>query len=227
MRKSVVLALSAGVAVAGLLAPTAASAATGSLTKAGPSSNAHSSNAHSSNVHSSNTASSTSSNTPSATAPGAAANAAAGSDPDTTVTFSVTSGALTITAPAAASLGSGAPGGFITGVVGNVVVTDNRALLHAAWTATAASTNFTTGAGTGAEVIPAGDAAYDTGTIRTTGVITVTPSDIDLANAPQTVVAATNGTGNNTASWSPTISVSVPTSAVFGTYTGTLAHSVS
>jgi hypothetical protein len=224
MRKSVVLALSAGVAVGGLLAPAAASAATGSLTKAGPSSNAHSSNAHSSNTASSNTPSS---NAPSATAPGAAANAAPGSDPDTTVTFSVTSGALTITAPAAASLGSGPPGGFITGIIGNVVVTDNRALLHASWTATAASTNFVTGAGTGSEVIPAGNAAYDTGTVRTTGVITVTPSDIDLANAPQTVVAATNGTGNNTAAWSPTISVSVPGSAVFGTYTGTLAHSVS
>ena len=209
MRKSVVLALSAGIAVGGLLAPAAASAATGSLTKTGPTANPPSAAA------------------PGAAAPGAAANAAPGSDPDTTLTFSITSGALTITAPAAASLGSGAPGGFITGVVGSVVVTDNRALLHASWIATAASTSFTTGAGTGPEAIPPGDAAYDPGTVHVTGVITVNPADIDLTNAPQTVVAATNGVGNNTASWSPTISVTVPASAVFGTYTGTLAHSVS
>jgi hypothetical protein len=61
------------------------------------------------------------------------------------MTFTVTTGALTMTAPPTANLGSGAPGTTISGPLGSVLVTDNRALLSAAWTATASSTNFTTG----------------------------------------------------------------------------------
>jgi hypothetical protein len=33
--------------------------------------------------------------------------------------------------------------------------------------------------------------------------------------------------GDNTASWNPTVAINVPASAVGGTYTGTLTHSVS
>lgn len=57
--------------------------------------------------------------------------------PDTTVTFTVTVGELSLTAPSTADLGSGAPGTTITGALGPVTVTDDRALLSAAWTATA------------------------------------------------------------------------------------------
>jgi hypothetical protein len=39
-------------------------------------------------------------------------------DPSTTVTFAVTTGALTITAPTSADLGSGAPGTDIIGQMG-------------------------------------------------------------------------------------------------------------
>jgi hypothetical protein len=151
----------------------------------------------------------------------------AGSDPGTTVTFAVTSGALTMTAPLAADLGSGAPGDTISGALGAVTVTDDRALLNASWTATAASTDYTTGGGTTAETIPATDLSYAPGAITTTGIITATGTDITMSNSPQTVVAGTDGTGNNTASWDPTISVAVPAAAVFGTYTGTITHSVS
>jgi hypothetical protein len=153
--------------------------------------------------------------------------AAQGSDPDTTVTFAVTSGLLTITAPTASNLGSGAPGGTISGALGTVTVTDNRALLSASWTATASSTNWTTGTGTPAETIPASDANYDPGPVTTTGTITVTPTDITLSNSPQTVVSGSSGTGDNSASWDPTVSVVVPSAAVTGTYTAVLTHSVS
>jgi hypothetical protein len=149
------------------------------------------------------------------------------SDPDTTVTFAVTSGALTITAPTAAGLGSGAPGTTISGALGAVTVTDNRALLSATWTASASSTSFTTGSGTTPETIPATDAGYAPGPLTTTGTITATPHTITLSGSPQAVVVGTAGTGNNTASWDPTVSVAVPAAAVFGTYTGTIAHSVS
>ena len=39
-------------------------------------------------------------------------------------------------------------------------------------------------------------------------------------------VTGTEGVGDNTASWDPALSVAVPASAVAGTYTGTLTHSV-
>jgi hypothetical protein len=152
----------------------------------------------------------------------AAATAPSG-DPDTTLTFTVTSGALTMTAPGFANLGSGAPGTTVGAPIGPVTVTDNRALLSAAWTATASSTDFLNGANT----IPATDANYDPGLITHTGTITVTGSDITLANTPQTVVAGTAGSGDNSASWNPTISVAIPASAVGGTYTATLVQSVS
>src|ERR1700729_3955264 len=88
----------------------------------------------------------------------ATASTPAGGDPDTTVTFTVTVGELSMTAPTAADLGSGAPGTTISGLIGPITVTDDRALLAAAWSATASSTAFTTGGGTGNESIPAGAA---------------------------------------------------------------------
>jgi hypothetical protein len=100
-------------------------------------------------------------------------------------------------------------------------------LLNASWTVTASSTNFTTGTGTPAETIPAGDASYAPGTVTTTGTITTTASDITLSNSPQTVVVGSSGSGDNSASWDPTVSVAVPAAAVNGTYTATLTHSVS
>jgi len=106
-------------------------------------------------------------------------------------------------------------------------VTDARALLAASWTATASSTNFTTAGGTPAETIPATDANYDPGPITTTGTITATGTDITLSNAAQVVVAGTAGSGDNTASWNPTIAVNVPLAAVGGLYTAILTESVS
>lgn len=155
-----------------------------------------------------------------------AANGPAAGDPDTIVTFTVTTGGVSMTAPASVNLGSGAPGTTITHALGTVTVTDARAALTATWTATASSTNFTTGAGTPAETIPAGDVGYDPGAITTTGTITATGTPITLSGAAQPVVTGTAGVGDNTASWDPTLSVAVPASAVGGAYTGTLTQSV-
>lgn len=152
----------------------------------------------------------------------------------TTVTFTVTTGLLTLTVPATAPLGSGAPGTTISGGLGTVTVTDDRALLAAAWTVTASATNWTTGAASTAETIPVSDVGYAVGSITTTGTITATGTNLpagsvagDLSGTPQTVVAGTAGVGDNTATWDPTISVAVPASAVGGGYTGTITHSVS
>jgi hypothetical protein len=148
-------------------------------------------------------------------------------DPDTTVTFTVTSGELSMTAPVSANLGSGAPGTTITGALGAVTVTDDRALLEAGWTATASSTDWTTGGATPAETIPATDVGYDPGSITTTGTITATGTPITLSDTAATIVAGTDGVGNNTASWDPNVAVAVPAAAVGGTYVATLSESVS
>jgi hypothetical protein len=150
----------------------------------------------------------------------------------TTVTFSVNVGGLTITAPTSADLGSGAPGTTITGTLAgdsgvNTVVTDLRASLGGSWTATASSTDWTTGGGTLDETIAAGDATYDPGSITTTGTSTAGTggSTITLSGDPQNVVTAAV-TGNNTATWNPTIAVAVPSAAVGGAYSATLTQSV-
>jgi len=148
--------------------------------------------------------------------------AAAADDPSTTITYTVTSGALTLSVPASANLGSGAPGTQISALLGPVTVTDDRALVSASWTVTAAETDFTNGSAT----VPATDATYAPGSVTTTGTITVTPTNVTLSNSPQVVVTGTAGVGDNTASWNPTIAVNVPPSAVGGNYTGTLTQSV-
>ena len=131
-------------------------------------------------------------------------------------------GALTISAPPSANLGSGAPGSTISAILGPVTVTDDRALLSANWTVTAAETDFAAGA----QTIPASDASYEPGTLVTTGVITVTPTNLTLENAAQTTVMGSGGVGDNTATWDPTVSVAVPAGAPGGVYTGTLTQSV-
>ena len=155
-------------------------------------------------------------------------------DPDTTVTFTVTTGALSMTAPAAATLGTGngLPGTTISGELGapGVVVTDDRAALNAIWTATASAnafTNATAGGGT----IPATAATYDPGDITTTGTVSaVSPTPgtpIGLSGTPADVVLGTGVVGDNTATWDPTIAVAIPGFAVNGVYSDTLTQSVS
>jgi hypothetical protein len=153
--------------------------------------------------------------------------APSGADPDTTVTFTVTTGALSMSAPVSADLGIGAPGTTISGALGPVTVTDDRALLSASWTTTASSSDWTTGAATPAETITATDVGYDPGSITTTGTITATGTPVTLSGTAAPVVTGTSGVGDNTATWNPVISVAVPASAVGGPYPGTLTQSVS
>jgi hypothetical protein len=150
----------------------------------------------------------------------------AAGDPDTTVTFEVSTGDLSMTAPDSVNLGGGAPGSTITGGLGDVAVTDDRALLDASWTVNVSASNWSTGGGTLNERIPAGDVGYDPGTITPTGTITVTGTPVTLSNGGTNVVAGTDGVGNNAASWDPAISVAVPATAVGGTYSGIITQSV-
>jgi uncharacterized repeat protein (TIGR01451 family) len=147
-------------------------------------------------------------------------------DPACTATVSIISGALTISVPFSAFLGSADPGGSVSADLGTVQVTDNRGF-GAGWTVTVTATDFTTGTATPAETVPVGDASYDISALSHTGsAIFSSVPHIGLSAAAQAVVSATNVAGNTSATWDPLINVAVPATAVGGPYTATITHSV-
>ena len=151
----------------------------------------------------------------------------ASADP-TTATVTVTGGTLAITAPiGAGSLGTTANswGGFvISGPPGQVQVLDARsAAAGAGWVASVISTPFTPPAG---PAIPASSVRYTAGTITKVGTATYTASDPTDLTGSVPAVTATGITGDNSATWTPVISVAVPGGMAAGVYSGTITHSV-
>ena len=152
---------------------------------------------------------------------------------DTTVTFILSAGALSITTPATAALGSAAVGAAtITAQLGAVTVTDARGLLLGAWTTAVTATSFTTGTATTPETLPNSAVAYWSGlATATTGLGVGIPGQTAAVNTQalstsRTAFSKTAGVGNNSSAWNPTLIVTVPAEAVAGTYTGTVTHSV-
>lgn len=149
---------------------------------------------------------------------------------DTTVVFTVEAGALSITVPTTAVLGTALSGQSLSGQLGAVTVTDARGLLTASWIASVATTEFTTGGGTPAETVGTDNAQYWSGpATATTGVGVFTPKHATAADAggmPDSAFSLSNGVGNNSATWNPTVVINVPFAAVAGTYSGTITHSV-
>jgi hypothetical protein len=146
----------------------------------------------------------------------------------TTATFSIVSGALSISVPASANLGSVSSGATVlSALLGNVQVVDARASTSGSWTATVSSTSFTTGGGTTAETIPDGDVTYDPGNaIASTGTGTFTPGAGGALGAAITAFSAASEVGSTSVTWDPQVTVTIPAAAVSGTYTGTITHSV-
>jgi hypothetical protein len=150
----------------------------------------------------------------------------------TNITLSVSAGGLAITVPATTPLGSGAPGATVIDPLGVVQVNDLRALLNTAWTTSVSATNLTTGTGTPAETIATTFISYwSGGGIAETGTGTFIPgqptsSQAQNLSTPRTAFSLVGGTGNNSASWNPTLEVDIPVGAVFGNYRGTVTHSV-
>lgn len=163
-----------------------------------------------------------------------AAPAAAAPTDTTTTTFEVLAGTLDIDAPASADLGSGAPGGTITGQLGTVTVTDSRGAADASWVASVTATVFQTGTSSPPETVLPEEIDYWSGpATATTGTGTFTPGQATAGDAeplssttPLTVFTHSGGTGGNTASWNPTLVVNVPLDSIAGIYTGTVTHSV-
>jgi len=146
----------------------------------------------------------------------------------TTATFSIVSGALSISVPASANFGSVPSGATVlSALLGNVQVVDARASTSGSWTATVSSTSFTTGAASPAETIPAGNVTYAPGNaIATTGTGTFTPGPGGSLAAAITAFSAASEVGSTSVTWDPQITITIPPAAVSGTYTGTITHSV-
>ena len=152
----------------------------------------------------------------------------------TTTTFTLTGGSLSITVPGTTvNLGSvSVAASSVTGQLGTVTVNDGRGLLSGGWTGTALSSKFTTGAATAAETILATNVSYWSGAATaTSGVGTLLGSQLTsgaavVINAAQTAFTGGSLVGNNSASWNPTLVVTIPAAAVVGTYTGTVTHTV-
>jgi hypothetical protein len=146
----------------------------------------------------------------------------------TTATVTVTGGALSITVPGSAgSLGSIAntvSGGVISGPLGSVQVDDARsATAGSGWVASVISTAFTPSAG---PTIGAASVGYVAGPITKVGTATFTANDPPDLTGAVAAVTATGITGDNSATWNPTINVAVAGGKAAGTYTATITHSV-
>jgi hypothetical protein len=60
----------------------------------------------------------------------------------------------------------------------------------------------------------------------TTGAGTFTPGAGGALGTSQTAFTAASETGATSVTWNPTITVTLPSTVVAGTYTGTITHSV-
>ena len=137
-------------------------------------------------------------------------------------------GVLSITVPSGpAQLGAHVNtvgGTTISGPLGDVQVTDSRhAGPGAGWVASVSSTAFTSASG---GRIPATFVSYAAGAITGVGTATYTAQNPHDLTSAVPAVTASFITGDNSATWNPTITISVPASAVAGTYQATITHSV-
>jgi hypothetical protein len=145
-----------------------------------------------------------------------------------TATVTVLGGALSITVPVdAGSLGSRVNtvgGGTISGSLGQVQVSDARsAAAGSSWVASVISTAFTPPAG---PTIPASAVGYTAGSITKTGTATYVANNPANLTGAVAAVTASGITGDNSATWNPTINVAVPGGTLAGVYSATITHSV-
>lgn len=160
----------------------------------------------------------------------------AAANASTSVTFTVSSGTLSIAEPSAqANLGSAtatALGTTVSGALGSTTVTDNRGSL-AGWTVTMTGSDFSDGATPTPDTIAANQAVAWVSSVPTptSGVAVVSTTyltaatGLTLTTSGQTFMTATT-TGSNVVSYNPNLQVTIPSTAVAGTYTGTITQTV-
>ena len=159
---------------------------------------------------------------------GLASRASAATSGITTATITVQGGSLSITVPAdAGNLGTQidtVSGGTVSGPLGQIQVSDARgAVAGSGWVASVISSAFTPPAG---PAIPASAVSYTAGTIAKIGTATYTANNPGNLTGVVPAVTATGITGDNSATWTPTINVVVAGGMAAGMYSATITHSV-
>ncbi len=147
---------------------------------------------------------------------------------ETTASVTIDGGSLSISVPAAAgNLGTAANtvlGETVSGPLGQVQVNDARdATAGSGWVASVISSAFTPPSG---PAIPASAVGYTAGPITQVGTAVYTPNDPGDLTGVVAAVTATGITGDNSATWTPTISVTVPGGMAPGVYSATITESV-
>ena len=147
---------------------------------------------------------------------------------DTPVSVTLTGGALSITVPTGSvDLGhrvNTVEEGTISGSLGEVQVLDARsAAAGAGWVVSVISTAFTPPSG---PTIGAAEVGYTVGNISKVGTATYVANNPVALDGAVAAVTATGITGDNSATWNPTINVTVAGGMVANVYTGTITHSV-
>ncbi|MGA9316141.1 MAG: hypothetical protein WBV77_16120 [Solirubrobacteraceae bacterium] len=155
--------------------------------------------------------------------------AGAASAAETSATVTVTGGALSMTVPVSAgNLGTRentVSGGTISGQLGEVQVSDARAAAAGSgWVVTVISTAFTPPSG---PTIGAAEVGYIAGVITKLGTATFTANNPTNLTGVVPAVTATGITGDNSATWDPTINVFVAGGMAASVYSGTITQSVS
>lgn len=151
----------------------------------------------------------------------------ASADP-TPATFTITGGSLSITVPtASADLGTRAntvQGGTVSGPLGQVQVNDARSMAAGSgWVASVISTAFTPPSG---PAVAASAVSYTVGAITKVGTATYTPNDPANLTGVAPAITATGITGDNSATWNPTINVAIPGGMAANVYSAVVTHSV-
>jgi hypothetical protein len=147
--------------------------------------------------------------------------------------FTLSGGTLSVTQPSSTATVTGVTstplGTTSTGSLGTTTVNDARGSL-AGWTLSMSSTDLSDGAShtiTAAKL----DAYVGSVPVATSGVAVVTTTKLTaatgltLANTPGTLMTAAT-TGSNVVSFNPTIQLTVDSTVVAGTYTGTVTQTV-
>jgi hypothetical protein len=128
---------------------------------------------------------------------------------ETAVTFSIGGGSLSLSAAGTAAWGEKGSSGttLVSGQLGDVTVTDQRGG-DVGWSVGAATTNVTDG------VTSATTVRYLAGVVTPTGVVTpLSDGMVTLTGTSGRVVRGTVVVGNNTATWNPTLLLTLPASS--------------
>ena len=154
--------------------------------------------------------------------------ASAATTGSTPMTVTVTGGFISITVPSGtADMGSvrnEVAGETASASLGVVQVDDARSAgAGAGWVASVISTAFTPAAG---PTIPASALSYSAGVVVKVGTATYVDDDPTDLTAVSAAVTASGITGDNSATWSPVITIAIPGGMAAGTYTASITHSV-